>query len=439
MVNQIGERDQPIQVARVRVKVQIKDVAGIAGFVSSTVKLNSLERAMDGKYVILKNKRLMTGDPMTRPFGVRIGAAELLSPDISVEVHDLKKRDLADRSREADVVAIAPAMPMKLIAPKRNFPDRIDAANAAIAWGVAAVGADTSSCTGAGIVVAVLDTGIDAAHPAFNGVELIQQDFTGEGNGDQHDHGTHCAGIVFGRNVNGQRIGIAPGIKKALIGKVLGKDGGGSSDQICNAVFWAAENGANVISMSLGMDFPGFQKELVERGFPPEVATSHALEGYRQNVLLFERLASLLKARSAMSQATIIVAAAGNESNRPEWEIAVSPPAISEGIISVGALGKTAQGFNIARFSNTGANLSAPGVDIISAKRGGGVISFSGTSMATPCVAGVAALWAEQLKKSEQLQSLSLAARLIGTSSVMGLAQGFDPLDVGAGIVRCPQ
>lgn len=395
---------------------------------------------MDGKYVILRTKRLAAAGPFTAaPMGAPAGVAEMASAGLSVEVEDVNKNELASRSHESDVIALAPAMRMKLIAPKQNFPDRIEAANAAITWGVKAVGADTSPFTGDGIVVAVLDTGIDATHPAFAGVQLIEEDFTGEGNGDRHGHGTHCAGTIFGRDVNGQRIGIARGIKKALIGKVLDKNGGGSSDQICNAIAWAAENGANVISMSLGMDFPGYQKDLEARGMPPEVATSHALEGYRQNVMLFERLASLLRARSAMSQATIIVAAAGNESNRPEWEIAVAPPAVAEGIISIAALGKGGQGFTAARFSNTGANLSAPGVDILSAKLGGGLVSFSGTSMATPCVAGVAALWAEKLRQENRLHTLDLTARLIGSASANGMAQGFDPLDVGAGIVRCPQ
>lgn len=394
---------------------------------------------MDGKYVILKSRRLATGGPFERALGVPAGVAEMANTELSVEVQDVNKRELASRAFESDVIAVAPAMRMKLIAPKANFPDRIEVANAAITWGVMAVGADTSPFTGNGIVAAVLDTGIDATHPAFANVELIQKDFTGEGNGDRHGHGTHCAGTIFGRNVNGQRIGIAPGIRKALIGKVLDRNGSGSSDQICSAIAWAAENGANVISLSLGMDFPGYQKDLAARGMPAEVATSQALEGYRQNVMLFERLASLLRAQSAMSQATIIVAAAGNESNRPEWEIAVSPPAISEGIISVGALGKGAQGFNVARFSNTGANVSAPGVDILSAKLGGGLVAFSGTSMATPCVAGVAALWAEKLSQENRLHTLDLTARLIGSASANGMAQGFDPLDVGAGMVRCPQ
>jgi len=329
---------------------------------------------------------------------------------------------------------------MKLIAPVEDQPAAQPASDTDT-WGVHAVGADTSPFSGDGIVVAVLDTGIDASHPAFEGVEIVQEDFTGAGNGDQNGHGTHCAGTIFGRTTNGTRIGVAPGVKKALIGKVLGAEGG-SSGQIVRAIQWAVDNGANVISMSLGMDFPGFQAELQEAGFPPELATSRALEGYRTNVQLFARLASLILAQEPFGQAALTVAAAGNESQRqndPDFEIAVSPPAVAEGVVSVAALGEGSQGLTVAPFSNTGANVSGPGVQIVSAKAGGGLTTKSGTSMATPHVAGVTALWAEKIKASSSLSVLQLTARLIGSATTEGLQAGLDPFDIGAGLVHAPQ
>nr|WP_229419583.1 S8 family serine peptidase [Pseudoduganella dura] len=99
-------------------------------------------------------------------------------------------------------------------------------------WGITAVGADRSRFSGAGVTVAVLDTGIDAAHPAFSGVQLVQQDFSGDGDGDAFGHGTHCAGTILGRDVGGTRIGVARGVTRALIGKVLGNDGSGSTDMV---------------------------------------------------------------------------------------------------------------------------------------------------------------------------------------------------------------
>jgi subtilisin family serine protease len=360
---------------------------------------------------------------------------------IRVEIEEMSPNAVPSVARHADVVAVAPSIPMKLIAP-RDVSDVVAAPAAdQIAWGVHAVGADSTPFNGDGIVVAVLDTGIDPAHPAFAGVQIVQEDFSGEGNGDNHGHGTHCAGTIFGRTTGGRRIGIAPGVKKALIGKVLG-DQGGSSESIVSAIHWAVEGGANVISMSLGMDFPGLVKQWQEQGLPVELATSRALEGYRANVLLFERLASLVRAMGSFGPTTMIVAAAGNESERdvnPDFEIAVSPPAVSEGILSVAALGQSAQGFVVAPFSNTGATVSGPGVDVISAKPGGGFQTMSGTSMATPHVAGVTALWAQKLKAGNALTFANLSAKLVGSSVTAGLKAGFDPFDVGAGIVQAPQ
>jgi subtilisin family serine protease len=360
---------------------------------------------------------------------------------LSVEIDNIDTHSLPSLANRADVLAVAPVIPMKLIAPT-EVQNTIHPTADGVAWGVRAVGADTSRFSGDGIVVAVLDTGIDASHPAFSGVNVIQKDFTGEGDGDQNGHGTHCAGTIFGRTTSNTRIGVAPGVKKVLIGKVLGTQGG-SSDEIVNAIQWAVQNGANVISMSLGIDFPGLVEHLQTNfGFPPALATSRALEGYRANVQLFEKLASLIRAQGAFGQATVIVAAAGNESRRddnPDFEIGVSPPAVSDGIISVAALGESAQGLTVAPFSNTGANVSGPGVKIVSAKAGGGLVGLSGTSMATPHVAGVAALWAEKIREVGPLSPLLLTSRLIGSASANGLKADLDPFDFGAGLVHAPQ
>ena len=393
---------------------------------------------MQEKHVILRTTVATTRDPFLGPRSAPT-VEESVAAGVTVEVEDIDTHTIPTLARNAEVVAIAPVIPMKLIAPVEVQ----DAAQPAdtVTWGVKAVGAETSPFSGDGITVAVLDTGIDASHPAFAGVDITQEDFTGEGNDDQDGHGTHCAGTIFGRTTDGTRIGVALGVKRALIGKVIGAEGG-SSDQIVRAIQWAVDNGANVVSMSLGIDFPGYQEQLQAAGFPPELATSRALEGYRTNVQLFERLASLIRTQADFGQVSVIVAAAGNESQRnknPNFEIAVSPPAVSEGIVSVAALGESDQGLTVAPFSNTGANVSGPGVQIISAKAGGGLTATSGTSMATPHVAGVAALWAEKIKTTSLLNPLQLTSRLIGSATTDSLQPGLDPFDIGAGLVRAPQ
>ena len=396
---------------------------------------------MKETHIILRIPRVTTRDVFTGGAAAFPGA-EAAAYGPSLEVDEIDRRDITALTRDASVVVVAPAMPMKLIEPIAKASDAQPAAGN-VEWGIKAVGADTSPFSGNGVVVAVLDTGIDPTHPAFAGVTLVRKNFTAAGDDDEHGHGTHCAGTIFGRNTNGTRIGVAPGVTTALIGKVLGQ-GGGSSDKIADAVMWAVENGAHVISMSLGIDFPGLVKRLIDNGFPPELATSRALEGYRLNVQLFEKLASLVRGRGGISgQPTLLVAAAGNESERdtnPDFEIAVSPPAISEGMISVAALGQgDPAGLTIASFSNTGANLSGPGVAIVSAKLGGGLASMSGTSMATPHVAGVAALWAEKIKQTRSLNAFEWLGRLTGSATSASLKPGFDPFDVGAGLAMTPQ
>jgi subtilisin family serine protease len=364
------------------------------------------------------------------------------APRVTFDVDTLTPSKAAEVARKRGVDSVAPVVPIKLIEPVSRDAKAEATTATGSTWGVKAVGAETSKFTGEGAVVAVLDTGIDPKHEAFTGIELVRQNFTNEADDDQHGHGTHCAGTIAGRKIGGTfRIGVAPGIKKLLIGKVLG-DGGGGSDTLVAAIQWAVQSGANVVSMSLGIDFPGLVAQLIADGLPAQLATSRALEQYRANVQLFERLAALIRSQGDFGQACVIVAAAGNESQldvNPEFSIAVSPPAVSEGIISVAAVARGDKGFTVAPFSNFGARVAGPGVGVLSAKPGGGMVAMDGTSMATPHVAGVAALWVQKLSNANQLRGQLLIDRLAGSGTTTGFAPNFDPVAVGAGMVQAPQ
>jgi subtilisin family serine protease len=160
-------------------------------------------------YMVLRNAAAVkTASPFER-----LGPTTATAPNVPephVEVHNIRESEAIDIARDPQVAAVAKPMPTTLIKP-------LDVAGAAAtgAWGIAAVKADTSNFSGDDVVVAVLDTGIDRPHPAFAGVTIVEQDFSGSGNGDRQGHGTHCAGTIFGRDVSGTRIGIARGVKKS--------------------------------------------------------------------------------------------------------------------------------------------------------------------------------------------------------------------------------
>jgi subtilisin family serine protease len=326
-------------------------------------------------------------------------------------------------------------MPMQLIAPvAESAPDEAE-----VAWGIEAIGANASQWTGSGVTVAILDSGIDKAHPAFVDVGMTEQDFTGEGDGDSTGHGTHCAATILGRDVDGRRIGVARGVQRLLVAKVLRADGLGDTAWITRGIEWSVREGAQVISMSLGVDFTKFAEQL-RREMPGVAATSRALAAYRGTVALFASLADYVRRQTEIASGALLVAAAGNASCRtgnPGYTVDVEPPAAADGVTSVGAVGRTPDGgFRVAGFSNTGPKLAAPGEEIVSAARGGGLISKSGTSMATPHVAGAAALWGQQLLESNgQIDPDQLRNRLLGHSRPVGDLQA---ADVGSGLVQCP-
>ena len=396
------------------------------------------------KYIILRDSNQVAardrGFAPSFP-GIRTSRAAIeVPPDPSVEVTDLSVADAHEATRDPSIIAMARAMPTRLIAPSEA---PASAAAGGPTWGVTRVGAVASPFTGAGVRVAVLDTGIDASHPAFAGVNLIQQDFSGSGNGDGNGHGTHCAGTSFGRDVSGTRIGVAPGVTEALIGKVLGNDGSGSSEMLFDALKWASSMNAKVISMSLGFDFPGFAEQLVQQNnLPLGLATSIALEGYRMNLRVFDQLMGMMRALRDFNGGVVVVAASGNESERdsnPEFEVSASVPAAAEGVISVGALAENPAGLKVAPFSNTNPVLSAPGVGVVSAKVGGGLRTLNGTSMACPHVAGVAALWWQALASANiPLTNSAVEARLLASAIRDPFAPGTEAADRGQGLVQAP-
>jgi subtilisin family serine protease len=212
---------------------------------------------------------------------------------------------------------------------------------------------------------------------------------------------------------------------------------------IFRGIKWATEQGAHVVSMSLGFDFPGMVASAVHSGWPSDLATSTALEAYRANLRMFDSLMQMIKAMAAFKPGAAVVAAAGNESRtdvNSDYKIAASLPAAAEGIISVGALQRINGKYGIAFFSNTFPQLAAPGVDIVSVYPKGGLRSLSGTSMACPHVAGVAALWWDALRKSGVVNPTAqlVQANLLATARTNLFAPGVAIADRGAGLVTAP-
>ncbi|MFK7859416.1 MAG: S8 family serine peptidase [Granulosicoccus sp.] len=347
--------------------------------------------------------------------------------------------EMADLNNDSRTISVTPAMPMSLIAPERaSKASGNPVVSAGVAWGVEAVEADRSRFTGEGIRIAVLDTGIDSSHQAFKGLSLLTQNFTTDASGnDGNGHGTHCAGTIAGQSVNGTRIGIASELDRLIIGKVLTDKGSGSTTAIVQGIQWASLQGAHIISMSLGIDFTAYVESLhKEQDVDLKAAVSMGLQAYSANVEMFEKLGDSFNALSYIGQGALLVAAAGNESRRPTYTIATSPPAVADSILSVAAVDR---GFGAARFSNTFADVSAPGVEISSAGLDGGLSVLSGTSMAAPHVAGVAALWSQKLLEAEsQLNIDRLKSTLFANLSPAADRAMPDLENTGRGVIKSP-
>jgi subtilisin family serine protease len=294
---------------------------------------------------------------------------------------------------------------------------------------VAQVGAPAAwdaGLDGSGVRVAVLDTGYDPAHPDLAARVSAARNFTegmdppGETAVDGNGHGTHVAATVGGTGAasDGARRGVAPGAE-LLVGKVLDNNGNGLEDWVIAGMEWAVEQDARVVNLSLGTPWPS-------DGTDP---LSQAVD------------------RLTESSGTLFVVAAGNIG---PGEGTVGSPGAATEALTVGAVTK-ADG--AAAFSSRGPRLGdqaikpeivAPGADIVAARASGTSLgnlidghytSLSGTSMATPHVAGAAAILAQQ---NPDWQAGELKARLASTSTPLPgepvTFQGAGRLDVSAAV-----
>lgn len=400
---------------------------------------------MATKYLILRaDKDLAPGLDFSTPSAWRskTGAPTDLTIH-TLDGHEWNAGDLRADPKNAAVVDAE--VVLSLIQPKAR-----DVANVELLQqmgvlkmtdGLIAVGAHTSPFTGQGVTIAVLDTGIDETHPVFAGKQLVKRDFTGEGTTpddvrDNDGHGTHCAATACGAPVDGMRVGVAPGVTKLCVGKVLGAQGG-SLEMFLKGMLWAVfEQKALVVSMSLGYDLPGNVKRLIDKfGMDAALAANAAL---RQQSDILKGITMLRAFLESQSPNVVFTAATGNESQRPQFVLDASLPAAE--LFSVGAVG--ADGHNkwkVASFSNARAQVVAPGVDVISAAPGGGWATMSGTSMATPHVAGVAALWAEKLRNDGVLNVPEAIRGSLRSSAVRQMIIDQDTSTIGGGMVRAPQ
>ncbi len=243
-----------------------------------------------------------------------------------------------------------------------------------------------------GVKVAILDCGINESHPDLAGKVVDRQDFTTSASGttDVYGHGTHVAGIVAAATNNGDGVaGVCPGCL-LLNGKVLNDSGSGAYSWIASGIIWAADNGAKVINLSLGGP-----------------ASSTTLE----NAVNY-----------AWNKGVIVVAAAGNSNNPSK-----TYPAAYTNSIAVAATDNRDSRAYFSSYGSKWVDIAAPGVYVFSTWKDAtsnsnpqpecyGTVCYkfaSGTSMATPMVAGVAGLvWTSSYNQS----AYSVRARIESTA-----------------------
>ena len=378
----------------------------------------------DGSHIALRNVGLALVDPKPEQEDTlhRLAAQEraviALEPErIMRAVEAVDSADYVRGWRDA-----VDALAGKLLEEGRPQPPALREAVAptTFTWGLTATKVPDTSLSGRGIKVAILDTGLDTSHPDFAGRTIVTKNFVG----DQqpfHDgvgHGTHCTGTACGplRPATGPRYGIA---HEALIyaGRVLDDNGEGGDFNILQGIDWAIEQGCEIISLSLGGAW-----------VPGQPPFSSAYETAAQH---------------ALAAGSLLVVAAGNEADDARFVGAVGTPGNCPSVLTVAAVDKD---LATASFSDRvqaaapgvkGPDLAGPGVGIYSAwpvASGQQYNTIDGTSMATPHVSGIAALFA-QADGSARGQALKDAILNACMALPSGAArQG----EIGRGLVQAP-
>jgi subtilisin family serine protease len=305
------------------------------------------------------------------------------------------------------VQALAPALVPSLIRPVRRAPAR--ASQAAVAWGVEAVGAPLlwrAGVRGKGVRIGQLDTGVDGGHPALRRRLAAWAEFDQDGElvpgsrpRDPDGHGTHTAGTLVGLKSDGTAIGMSP---EAELCAALVIEGGRVLLRILAGLEWTIEQGVRVLSLSLGI-----------RGYTP-----FAVEIVR-------------RLREA---GVLLVAAIGNEGAGTSRSPANYPEALSVGAVNrQGAVASFSSSMRFEReVEPTAPDVVAPGVGILSLRPGSGRALMDGTSMAAPHVAGLAALL---FSAKPEATVAEVEAAIVSSAR---LPQGADPLRYGRGTVDGP-
>lgn len=266
-------------------------------------------------------------------------------------------------------------------------------------WGLKATEVMNSKHTGRGIRVAVLDTGLDLQHPDFRNRLITSKSFIpGQQVQDGNGHGTHCVGTACGhKDANGRRYGVAHE-SEIYVGKVLSDAGTGPFGGVIAGIEWAVNSGCHVISLSLSAMVPTSLQAAETAG------------------------------QIALQNGCLVIAAAGND--RP---LTVGRPANSPSIMAVAAVDSRLglASFSCGAGTTPGADIdiAGPGVAVYSSvPMPGRYATFNGTSMATPHVAGIAALWADR----SGARGMDLWKLLRANARPLQLPQA----DVGAGLGR---